>query len=67
MNYIELFMKHNFISIGERFAIKGCEKYLETEKIFYFDEKYNLRSGCIIHHNSIFLKLLTGVYSVIIE
>jgi hypothetical protein len=68
INYIEMFMKHNFISKYELFAIRGSKKYADTDKIFYFDDKYNLKSDSIEReHNSIFLRLLAGTYSIIID
>lgn len=68
MNYIELFMKHNFISIGEKFAVKGTIKYAETDKIFYIDKNYQLKSDLInSEHSSILIKLLSGTYSIVID
>ena len=68
MNYVKVLMTVHSLSIGKRFAINGCEKYTRDEDIFYFDGDYNLRSGSgKVDHNSIFLKLLTGVYSIVID
>jgi len=66
INYIKMFMKHNFISKHELFAINGCQKYSNDDEVFYFDDNYNLKSNCIRReHNSIFLKLLSGTYSIV--
>jgi len=68
MNYIELFMRRNFIAIDEKFAIKGCKKYSDIDKSFYFDSNYNLKSKHINReHNSIFLRLLSGIYSIVVD
>lgn len=67
MNYVEDLMNEHNLKTGDYFSIKGSIKYNNWDKIFYFDSRYNLRSksGDIIH-SSIFVKLMTGEYEIIL-